>query len=313
MYAVQFIFNKGYQKRAGGSFHSGIWMSLVSSLAMLAYLLPGRQGLTVTVTSLLCAVIYGADTLFYTVMAMYVLRFGKVSDVTTYSLMGPLVLPFLTGIIVWNERLTPFKTIGVGILFLAMLSPLLMDQIRKKKEGGSDIISEKKTRISPIVFFCMCICLFLSNGLLSLTSTITQKVSDPVPPGDYLVLCKLVTALGAALILLCMGIRHRRAGDGSGIKGAFYRITADGKEQTGKNFGMEILCAALYAVCNGLANLLSLQCSRTMDASIQFPIICASIILTGPIMGRIFFREKIAPRDIPGLLLAAGGSLFFLL
>ena len=81
---------------------------------------------------------------------------------------------------------------------------------------------------------------------------------------------------------------------------------------TGLIFVMLLAFAALYSVCNTLGNLCSLRCMVTMDASIQFPVLSAVIILLTTVFGRIFFGEKITKYTAIGLLMSVGGILLFI-
>ena len=70
---------------------------------------------------------------------------------------------------------------------------------------------------------------------------------------------------------------------------------------------------ALYAVCNGLGNILSLNCAQTMDASIQFPVISAVVIVLGALFGWVIYHETIEKKDWISLVLAAIGIVFFVI
>ena len=82
---------------------------------------------------------------------------------------------------------------------------------------------------------------------------------------------------------------------------------------TAKLFFVLLGSCALYAVCNGLGNIFSLNCAKTMDASIQFPVISAVVIVLGALFGWLIYREKIESRDWVGLILAALGIVFFVI
>jgi hypothetical protein len=66
------------------------------------------------------------------------LHHGKLSVVTTYMLLGGLILPFLWGIIAYGEALTVTKAIGVVVLMLSMASSLLLDM-----KNGKSMEDEK--------------------------------------------------------------------------------------------------------------------------------------------------------------------------
>ena len=48
-----------------------------------------------------------------------------------------------------------------------------------------------------------------------------------------------------------------------------------------------------YSVMNTLGNLLSLRCMNVMDASVQFPLLSATVTVLTALFGALFFREKL--------------------
>ena len=154
--------------------------------------------------------------------------------------------------------------------------------------------------------------LFLTNGIVSIATTQSQKAADAVSSDAFLILCKIETALAAVVIMLIIGILNQRKGDENGIRHAFTGIVRN-PPMTAKIFGILLGSCALYAIANGLGNIFSLNCAKTMDASIQFPVISAVVIVLGAVFGLIFFHEKIEKRDAAGLILAALGIVFFII
>ena len=82
---------------------------------------------------------------------------------------------------------------------------------------------------------------------------------------------------------------------------------------TAKIFILLIIFAGLYSVCNTLGNIFSLKCMVTMDASIQFPILSAVVIILGAVFGRVFFKEKITKDVAISLILSSIGIGLFMI
>ncbi len=76
---------------------------------------------------------------------------------------------------------------------------------------------------------------------------------------------------------------------------------------------MLIAFASATAVCNTIGNLFSLRCMLTMDASIQFPILSAVVIILTALFGRIFFGEKITRGSAVSLLMSAASIGLFMI
>ncbi len=309
-FSIQFIFNKLFESRSNGTYNAGMWCSLATALCMLAYLLPaGGFTFAVSASAITCSLLYTLSSLLCSGMTILALNRGKISVVTTYMLLGGLVLPFIWGILAYGEAMTLTKGIGVLVLMLSMASSLVFDVLSEKKAVSA--ADSKKS--GGLIFHFYCFILFLTNGIVSIATTQSQKAADAVSSDDFLLLCKVETAVASALILLVIGILKMKNGDKSGIKSAFWEIARDGARMTGKIFAILLLSCALYAVCNGLGNIFSLNCAKTMDASIQFPVISAVVIVLGALFGRLIFREPIEKKDWLGLSLAAVGIVFFVI
>jgi len=306
-FSIQFIFNKLFESRSDGTYNAGMWSCLATALCMLAYLLPaGGFTFAVSASAITCSLLYTLSSLLCSGVTVLALHRGKIAVVTTYMLLGGLVLPFIWGIIAYGEALTATKAIGVVILMLSMAASMLLDiqsgsKDDTQKEGGG------------LLFHFYCFILFLTNGIVSIATTQSQKAADAVSADDFLLLCKVETAIAAVLILVVIGLLKRKNGDKRGIANAFVGIAKDGKPMTLKLFLILLLSCALYAVCNGLGNILSLNCAQTMDASIQFPVISAVVIVLGALLGWLIYHEKIEKKDWISLILAALGIVFFVI
>ena len=307
-FSIQFIFSKLFESRSDGTYNSGLWCSLATAICMLAYLLPaGGFSFEVSTSALVCSLAYTVSSLLCSGMTILALHHGKISVTTTYMLLGGLVLPFIWGIVAYGEPLTATKCIGVIILMLSMASSMFFDALKDKKLPAS----EKKS--GGMRFHLYCFVLFLTNGIVSIATTQSQKAADAVSSDDFLLLCKVETAIGAALIMLIIGILKMTKGDRAGIRSAFVEIAKNGQRMTWKIFGILLGACALYAICNGLGNIFSLNCAKTMDASIQFPVLSAVVIVLGALFGWLIYREKIERQDWIGLGLAAAGIVFFII
>ncbi len=305
-FSIQFIFNKLFESRSNGTYNAGMWSCLATAICMLAYLLPaGGFTFAVSASALTCSLLYTLSSLLCSGVTILALHRGKIAVVTTYMLLGGLVLPFVWGIIAYGEALTVTKAIGVVVLMLSMAASLLLDLGQKnddaQKQGGG------------LLFHFYCFILFLTNGVVSIATTQSQKAADAVSADDFLLLCKVETAIAAALILLVIGIVKMKNGEKRGIANAFVGIARDGGKMTLKLFVILLVSCALYAVCNGLGNILSLNCAQTMDASIQFPVISAVVIVLGALLGWIIYHEKLEKKDWVSLVLAAVGIVFFVI
>ncbi len=308
-FSIQFIFNKLFSSRSNGSFNAGLWSALATALCMLVYLLPMcGSALDISISALVCSLLYTASSLLCSGMTILAMKCGKLSVITTYTLLGGLILPFIWGILAYGEPLTVTKCIGVVILLLSMLSGMIRDKLFAPANNTAD----NAVHTASLRFYFYCFLLFLTNGVVSIATTQSQKAADAVSSDAFLILCKIETALTAVVMMLIIGILKNKNGDKNGVKNAFVGIVKE-PPMTLRLFGILLGSCALYAVCNGIGNIFSLNCAKTMDASVQFPVISAVVIVLGALFGLLFFREKIEKRDAVGLILAAIGIVFFII
>lgn len=112
------------------------------------------------------------------------------------------------------------------------------------------------------------------------------------------------------IILLLALVRKNKGGQGA-FKKAFWEI---GREtMSGKLYGYLVIVSGAYAVCNTLGETFNLYCMRSMDASIQFPVLSAVVIVMGAIFGRLFFKEKISKDSALSLILSVIGVAVFMI
>ena len=68
-----------------------------------------------------------------------------------------------------------------------------------------------------------------------------------------------------------------------------------------------------YAVCNGAANVCSMQTAKTMDSSLQFPLLSAMVVVFTSLLAWGFFHEKPGRGDVVGLGLTVAGMALMIL
>lgn len=307
-FSIQFIFGKYYERSSNGSYAAGLWCSMVNALIMLIYLLP-KCGfrLEISLSAIICSLAYAVSSLLCTGFSILAMRRGKLGVVTTYELLGGFMLPFVWGVIAYGEAFTLWKAAGLVCIILAVCFGVLRDAFAKKTDAG-----EEQKQKSSFVFFLFCMILFFTNGIISIATTASQKAADAVSSDGFLLLCLAEIAGISFVLLLFHGIRRASRGEAHGVRNAFLEI-GDKHPMTAKIYGLMILFCGLHSVCNGIGNIFSLTCAKTMDASIQFPLSSAVMILLSTAVSAVVLREKPDRADAIRLLLAVGGTAFFLI
>ena len=121
-------------------------------------------------------------------------------------------------------------------------------------------------------------------------------------------LTSLLGLIASAAILL-PGLLKRT--DEAGAAGLRARI---GRDLGGKRAAWTlVLLTGGYAVCNGLANVCSMHTAKTMDSSLQFPLLSAMVVVFTALLAWAVFHEKPGRGDAAGLGLTVAGMALLVL
>ncbi len=296
-FSMQFIFQKLFEKRTVGGLSVCIWNQIISSGVMVLFLV-FKSGLPteINIVAFLYVLGYAFSALTCGITTIMAMECGKVSLVSTACLVGGMIIPFVYGIVALGETAGIMKWIGIVIL-CASLVPSLLE--KEEKQIGSRL---------KLVFYCMLI--FLTNGMVNIFSKMHQISAYAINENSFVMLSAMLRCVAAVVAVFIISLLKYRNGEKNAVKQVVWEIGK--KKMTGIMFMLLIVLAGGYAVCNAIGNLFSLKCMVTMDASIQFPLLSAVMILLCAVFGRIFFGEKITKSAALGLLLSIVGIALFM-
>ena len=299
-FSLQFIFQKLFERRTAGGLTVCLWNLIVSCLAGSIFLVI-KSGFPTQFTwgAFLLALLTAICGIVCSVATLTAMSCGKVSAVTTFCLAGGMILPFVFGIAVLGETAGIFKWLGMALLCLSLLPPLF------QKDSGA---AAKKHNGR---FIACSLLVFCTNGLISVFSKVHQISLFAVDETRYLCTSAAIRLLLALSIMAGAAQLARRRGEPDAYRKTFWEIGR--QKMHGGLYVCLIGIAAAYAVCNTLGETFNLYCMRTMDASIQFPVLSAVVIVMGAVFGRLFFGEKISRTNALSLLLSVMGIGMFML
>ncbi|MBQ2727534.1 MAG: hypothetical protein IJF78_17690 [Clostridia bacterium] len=296
-FAMQFIFQKLFEKRTKGGLSVCLWNALVCTLVTMA-VLAVRSGLPTESNGyvILIAALYSASGLTCTIASITAMSRGNVASLGTFCLAGGMILPFVYGIVALNEEAGLFKWLGIIVLLLSLIPSVM------SKSGQSKMDARFALYASVV---------FVTNGFVSIFSAMHQKSPQAIDGDGFLFIAALIRLTACIMIILAIAGFRKAKGNRGVLKSAFWEI---GKEKmTGILFLILLVFAGSYAVCNTLGNIFSLRCLLTMDASLQFPILSAVVIVLTALFGRIFFGEKITRNTWISLAMSVLGIGLFML
>lgn len=306
LFSVQFVFTKGFSRRASSAAHVGLWNGCVVSLCMALYLFP-MNGFRLEFTpaaglAALCLALCAVTMSLCNIPAM---RLGNMAVVTTYMLVGGMVLPFGYGVLALKEECPPLKLIAIALLIAAIIPNLL--------QGKGEQTAAPRSRGKTILFHGLCMVLFTLNGMTSILTTVHSLHENKISAGGFTLLCGLSQLSITALILLGYAIYRRVKGEQQAFCSTFVRVTK-ATPTTARTLLILLAFGFGFAVCNGVANIFSQESlSAGMPSSVQFPVISGSVIVMTALFGRWFFGERIDRYCAISLVLSVVGSVLFML
>lgn len=301
-FSVQFIFSKLFQKRTDGTVHASMWSNLLSGTAMfiIFFCINGfKIGFSWTSAGL--ALIYALSSIICTCASIIGMTSTTVAAMTLYTLLGGVVLPFFYGVIRLGEHPSVFRWIGVSLMVSAAVIPYVINSFEKKEiQTGNAGPSAKNRKLTAAV---CCALVFLTNGLISIATKAASTVEDAIGENDFMLLGTVVRIAGSVLILIFLALKAKS-------KNPLPVDPITNAPANAKAFTILFLISFFYAVLNGAGNIFSLNCAKTMDASLQFPIISAACIIFTAVIGLIAFKEKPGKGDLIGIVIATAGIIF---
>jgi len=296
-FALQFIFQKLFEKRTVGGLSVCLWNQIVCCLVGEIFLLVKTGGAfsDVTMSGLICGLFYSASGIICSVATISSMSCGSVGTVGTYCLAGGMIIPFFYGIIALGEEAGLFKWLGIIILCASLIPSVI------KKGSG-------KTNVKFVVYAMI---VFVTNGFVSVFSKMHQIAPDAMEENSFLLLTGAVRLTAVLVIMLGLASLKTAKGDRKAFADAFWNISR--KPMTWVLFAALVVFAGTYSVCNTLGNLFSLRCMLTMDASIQFPLLSAVVIILTAVFGRVFFGEKFTRGSVLSLAMSAVGIGMFMI
>ena len=306
LFSVQFLFTKGFSRRASSASHVGLWNGCAVSLCMALYLW-AMNGFRFELTPAagLAALCLALCAVTMSVCNIPAMRLGNMAVVTTYMLVGGMVLPFGYGVLYLKEDCSALKLVAIAVL-LAAIIPSLMQGKSANAQGTP------RSRGKTVLFHGLCLVLFTLNGMTSILTTIHSLHPDKVSSGGFTLLWSSCQFIMTLCILLGYAIYRRVKGEGHALRYTFYEVTRT--PVTARALLVLLGFGFGFALCNGVANIFSQESlSAGMQSSVQFPVISGSVIVLTALFGHWFFGEKIDRYGAISLSLSIIGSVLFML
>lgn len=271
LFSMQFIFSKWYQLRTDNSLKSSLRMTVFDSIWLsVIFLVANGFSLRLTPLSVLLATGYSAFAIICIVASLFAMRYGKVVNVSLFMLTGGLILPVLYGVVILWESLNIQQGIGILMIMLSFFCSALSREPRERQDDSN--------KIRCLLLY---ITVFVCNGMISVITKAHSVGKETVPEQDFLIIAALLRLVIGLVLLVIINIKKQPVKH-------LHNITPARMLNKLPLF----LIVGGYTLCNGVANFFSLITAKTMNSSVQFPIISATVVLLTALISWAIYKEK---------------------
>ena len=121
LFGIQFLFNDKFEKEAGNNTASTFLFSFISSVSgLISLLIINKFQIDATPFTLLMSFFSSAVIIGYNFFSLKAIAYINLSLYSLFAMLGGMVLPFVTGIVFYDEPLTIGNTICLVLISIAL-------------------------------------------------------------------------------------------------------------------------------------------------------------------------------------------------
>lgn len=245
MFGGCFAINDAYQKLRGSNLKISMQFSFMGSLASVVVLLIiNGFKFEFTPFTLVMSILATINGFIFTYCSFKALGSINLSLYSIFSMLGGMVLPFIQGILFYNEKITAAKVICFILICVSLMLTVKKDQ----NKGG-------------ILYY---IGIFVLNGMSGVLSKIfASSPYEKTSAAGYTMLMSICTVIISFLCLLL-----------------FFKNTKD----TSKPTFLSITLSSLYGITNKIANFVLVIALVHVDASVQYPMVTGGVMIVSTLI-----------------------------
>lgn len=285
MRVVQKVSAKKVSKTVKGKifFHYGGYYNLLSALfSLITLCIVGFDGFTLP--TVLCA--------FATAICLALELFASIEGLKRTTLLvnqmfsvGALIIPCIVGIFFFNEPMTIWQWLGIGVFAVAMYFMV----------SGSNKPEERKTEKMSLTTIGLLLLTLCAGG----GTMVAQKAFGKlVPNGNVAAYSFLMFALNSLILYI----------------GYFISLLTKKKSKEPEQVELKenekfmlpkalMICGLVLAFAVFVINILVTELGKSVDSAILFSVSYAIGIVITILVGAIFYKEKITRKNIVGIIL----------
>lgn len=281
LFGGQFIALNAYQGKNGKSFHSILFFcSIFSFTGALVFLALNGFIISFSWYTLMYAAIAAIIQIGLQIVGIKALSMGRVEIYTLFNVAGGMSVAYIFGITYFQEEIKIAHIIGMVLVLIALLVPVIFER--------------KSNQKSHILFWIMCILVFLSNGFFGSINKIHIVSGQGLSIKEYMF-----------YMYSCIFI----------MSSFSFSITALFKKDNTKLLfnRWALLFAFIYGLVNSVGMFLQYSYANTVPASILFPLSNGGSLVFGLIIGCIAYRKKPTLPDIIQISISIVGMVLFII
>lgn len=274
MFGTQFIFQQKYSNTEGTTVNGALRFSLFCSffqipLVLLISITGGLEGFTLAAATI--CVINAFNSILNAYFCVKVFESADMTLFSIFMMLGGMTLPFIAGMVFFNEDPTLPKFIGFALIALALVL-----------ETGKASPVRGKT----VIYY---LGLFVTNGLSGVYAKLNQSIENSASTNAYIIMT------AAATIVICSAA-------------LLFKKTVKKESISFGSTKTALLAIIPYIIIATLGNFLSLTGLRALDASVQYPISTGGTIVVSAVV-TLLQKEKLKPRNYIAVAISVAAAI----
>lgn len=192
LFGITFFFNDRYQKQSGSGIGATFVFALINSIVGLVCLLAMNSfKLEFTPFTLIMATFVTINSIIYVFCSLKAFEHINLSLYSIFAMLGGMLLPFVAGIVFYNEPLTVGKGIAIALIIVALAFTVK----RGEKKNGT-------------IYY---VGVFVLNGMSGVLSKIFQAAPyEKADAASFSIWSALITAVISAIVIIIIRNRVQR-------------------------------------------------------------------------------------------------------
>lgn len=278
MFGTQFVFQQKYSSSEGTTVNGAMRFSLFSAIFQIPLMLlmsvkGGLEGFTLAAAAV-CAV-NAVNNILNSYFCVKVFESADMTLFSIFMMLGGMTLPFIAGMVFFDEAPTVPKFIGFALIAAALVL-----------ETGKASPVKGKTMIYYIG-------LFVTNGMSGVYAKLNQSLESGASTNAYILMTACGTIIICSAALLVNGIIRKQS-------------IAFGSTKTA------LLAIAPYIVIATLGNFLLLTALETLPASVQYPMSTGGTIVVSAVI-TLLQKQKLKVRNYIAVAIAVASAIIIAL